>query len=216
MAVGVALGHFYPDAGVRVEPLGDALIRVLIADHLLQGRAWHFLADMAKVDRVALKALIYFEALTTIALVIGLRAVNLFAPGAGMNIDLSHIDTACVAPYLGQTPDRTTTQFLLNIIPNTFVGAFSEGNVLQVLHVSLLCGFCAEGGGGSLRGQQQHRQQLHLLRDFGTATRMSFFRIVAVAGADPDKSHRRWRGHSGGRQMEGALDEGGWRRCSRA
>ena len=175
MAIGVALGHFYPDAGVRMEPLGDAFIRairVLIAPIIfctvVHGIA--SMADMAKVGRVALKALIYFEVLTTIALVIGLLAVNLFAPGAGMNIDLSHVDTASVAPYLGQTHSRTTTQFLLNIIPNTFIGAFSEGNVLQVLYVSVLCGFALSAMGKAGKP----------LNDLiGTATQM-FFRIVAI------------------------------------
>ena len=104
MAIGIALGHFYPDAGVRMEPLSDAFIRairVLIAPIIfctvVHGIA--SMADMAKVGRVALKALIYFEVLTTIALVIGLVAVNVFQPGAGMNVDVSHIDTSSIAPY---------------------------------------------------------------------------------------------------------------------
>ena len=142
----MALGVRYPEVGARMEPLGDAFIkaiRVLIAPIIfctvVHGIA--SMANMAKVGRVALKALIYFEVLTTIALIIGLVAVNLFQPGAGMHVDLSHVDTSSVAHYLEQTQKRTTAQFLLNIIPNTFVGAFSEGNVLQVLFVSVLCGF---------------------------------------------------------------------------
>src|SRR5580700_5656540 len=130
MAVGVALGILDPQLGARMEPLGDAFIkaiRVLIAPIIfctvVHGIA--SMADMAKVGRVALKALIYFEVLTTLALVLGLVAVNVFAPGAAMNIDLSHVDTASVAPYLGQTHSRTTTEFLLGIIPNTFIGAFA-------------------------------------------------------------------------------------------
>jgi aerobic C4-dicarboxylate transport protein len=175
MALGVGLGHFYPDVGVRMEPLGDAFIkaiRVLIAPiifctvvHGISG-----MANMAKVGRVALKALIYFEALTTVALVVGLLAVNLIAPGAGMHVDLSHVDTSSVAPYLEQTQRRTTAQFLLNIIPNTFIGAFSEGNVLQVLFVSVLCG-SALGWMGSAG------KPLHDL--IGAATGM-FFRMVAI------------------------------------
>src|SRR5579872_3229497 len=145
-AIGIALGHVDPDLGVRMQPLGDAFIkaiRVLIAPIIfctvVHGIA--AMADMAKVGRVALKALVYFEVLTTIALVIGLVAVNLFQPGAGMNVDLSHVDTAAVAPYLAQIHSRSATRFLLDIIPSTFVGAFSGGNVLQVLFVSVLCGF---------------------------------------------------------------------------
>ena len=175
MAAGIALGRFYPDAGVRMEPLGEAFIRairLLIAPivfcTVVHGIA--SMADMAKVGRVALKALIYFEVLTTIALVIGLVAVNLFQPGAGMNVDLSHVDTSSLAPYLAQTQQRTITQFLLGIIPNTFMGAFSEGNVLQVLFVSVLSGFALSAMGQSGRA----------LTDLIGAAAQLFFRIVAI------------------------------------
>jgi aerobic C4-dicarboxylate transport protein len=175
MAIGVALGQFEPDVGVRMEPLGDAFIkaiRVLIAPIIFctMVHGISSMADMAKVGRVALKALIYFEALTTIALIIGLVAVNLFQPGAGMNVDLSHIDTSSVAPYLEQTHRRTTTQFLLNIIPNTFIGAFSEGNVLQVLYVSVLCGFALSWMGKAGKP----------LNDLIAVAAQMFFRIVAI------------------------------------
>ncbi len=142
MAGGIALGQLYPEIGARMEPLGNAFIkavRVLIAPIIFCTvvHGISSMARMAKVGRVALKALIYFEVLTTVALVIGLLAVNLFQPGGGMNVDLSHVDTWSVAPYLEQTHSRTTAQFLLDIIPHTFVGALSEGNVLQVLYVSV-------------------------------------------------------------------------------
>jgi aerobic C4-dicarboxylate transport protein len=174
MAAGIALGALFPDIGVRMEPLGDAFIRairVLIAPIIfctvVHGIA--SMANMAKVGRVALKALIYFEVLTTIALVIGLVAVNLFQPGAGMHVDLSHVDTSSVAQYLEQTQKRTTAQFLLNIIPNTFVGAFSEGNVLQVLYVSVLCGFALSWLGPAGKP----------LTDLIEVAAQMFFRIVA-------------------------------------
>jgi aerobic C4-dicarboxylate transport protein len=175
MAIGVALGHFYPDVGARMEPLGDAFIkaiRVLIAPIIFCTVAHGIasMANMAKVGRVALKALIYFEVLTTIALVIGLVAVNLFQPGAGMHVDLSHVDTSSVAPYLEQTQKRTTAQFLLNIIPNTFIGAFSEGNVLQVLYVSVLCGFALSWMGPAGKP----------LKDLIETAAQMFFRIVAI------------------------------------
>jgi aerobic C4-dicarboxylate transport protein len=175
MAIGVALGQFEPDVGVRMEPLGDAFIkaiRVLIAPIIFCTvvHGISSMADMAKVGRVALKALIYFEALTTIALIIGLVAVNLFQPGAGMNVDLSHIDTSSVAPYLEQTHRRTTTQFLLNIIPKTFIGAFSEGNVLQVLYVSVLCGFALSWMGKAGKP----------LNDLIAVAAQMLFRIVAI------------------------------------
>ena len=173
MALGVALGAFDPDAGARMEPLGNAFIkaiRVLIAPIIfctvVHGIA--SMASMAKVGRVALKALIYFEVLTTIALVVGLVAVNLFQPGAGMHVDLSHVDASSVAAYLEQTHKRTATQFLLDIIPNTFMSAFSEGNVLHILFVSVLCGFALSVMGG--RGKP--------LTDLIGLGAQMFFRIV--------------------------------------
>ncbi|HUZ31058.1 MAG TPA: C4-dicarboxylate transporter DctA [Xanthobacteraceae bacterium] len=175
MAIGISLGQFAPDIGVRMAPLGDAFIkaiRVLIAPIIfctvVHGIAG--MASMAKVGRVALKALIYFEVLTTVALVIGLVAVNLFRPGAGMNVDLSQVDASSVAAYIEQTHHRTTVQFLLAIIPNTFIGAFSEGNVLQVLYISVLCGFALSALGPA-------GKPLTDLIDI--ASRM-FFRIVAI------------------------------------
>jgi aerobic C4-dicarboxylate transport protein len=175
MAIGIALGQFSPDLGSRMQPLGDAFIkaiRVLIAPIIfctvVHGIA--SMANMAKVGRVALKALLYFEALTTIALIIGLVAVNAFRPGVGMNVDLSHIDTSSVAPYLAQTAKQTTGQFLLNIIPDTFVGAFSEGNVLQVLYISVLCGFALSWLGE--RGK--------VLTELIEAASQMLFRIVAI------------------------------------
>jgi aerobic C4-dicarboxylate transport protein len=175
MVIGIALGHFYPEIGAAMEPLGDAFIRairVVIAPIIFCTVAHGIasMADMAKVGRVALKALIYFEVLTTIALIIGLVAVNVFQPGVGMQVDLAHIDTSSVATYLAQTQNRTTAQFLLNIIPNTFIGAFSEGNVLQVLYVSVLCGFALSAMGSAGRP---------LTDLIGMAAQM-FFRIVAI------------------------------------
>ena len=175
MVIGIALGHFYPETGAAMEPLGDAFIRairVVIAPIIFCTVAHGIasMADMAKVGRVALKALLYFEVLTTIALIIGLVAVNVFQPGIGMQVDLAHIDTSSVATYLAQTQNRTTAQFLLNIIPNTFIGAFSEGNVLQVLCVSVLCGFALSAMGNAGRP---------LTDLIGMAAQM-FFRIVAI------------------------------------
>ena len=175
MAIGIALGHLYPDLGARMQPLGDAFIkaiRVLIAPIIFCTvvHGISSMANMAKVGRVALKALIYFEVLTTIALIIGLVAVNLFKPGVGMNVDLSHVDTSSVAGYIEQTHKQGTEQFLLNIIPNTFVGAFSEGNVLQVLYISVLCGFALSWMGPAGKP----------LNDLIEASSHMLFRIVAV------------------------------------
>ena len=140
MVLGILLGRFYPGLGVRMQPLGDGfikLIRMLIAP-IIFCTVVHGIArmvDVARVGRVALKAIVYFEVLTTIALVIGLVAVNLWKPGAGMNVNLAHVDTSSVQTYIAHPENASVTQFLMNIIPATFVGAFTEGNVLQVLLV---------------------------------------------------------------------------------
>ena len=175
MVVGIALGHLYPNLGANMQPLGDAFIkaiRVLIAPIIFCTvvHGISSMANMAKVGRVALKALIYFEVLTTIALIIGLVAVNIFQPGVGMNVDLARLDTSSVTSYIQQTHNQTTAQFLLNIIPNTFVGAFSEGNVLQVLYIAVLSGFALSFIGE--RGKA--------LNQLIEASSQMLFRIVAI------------------------------------
>jgi aerobic C4-dicarboxylate transport protein len=137
-----------------MQPLGDAFIkaiRMLIAPIIfctvVHGVAR--MADMARVGRVAIKAIIYFEVLTTVALMIGLGAVNVMRPGAGMNVDLTRVDASALAPYVAQTRSQNVTEFLVNIIPQTFLGAFTEGNVLQVLFIAVLCGFALTRLGGA-------------------------------------------------------------------
>ena len=146
MAAGIALGMAAPDFAVSMGPLGDAfikLIRMLIAPIIfctvVTGIA--HMADMARVGRVAIKAIIYFEVMTTIALIIGLLAVNILQPGAGMNVDVSKLNPSVVEPYVKLTHEVGFVPFLLNIIPGTYVGAFSEGNILQVLFIAVLSGF---------------------------------------------------------------------------
>ena len=146
MALGVALGHYAPDLGIRMQGLGDAFIkaiRMIIAPVIfctvVHGIAR--MADMARVGRVAVKALAYFEVLTTIALVLGLVMVNLIKPGSGMNVDLTRIDTSAVKGYIDQTQHTDVGSFLSGIIPPSFVGAFTDGNTLQVLFVAVLSGF---------------------------------------------------------------------------
>jgi aerobic C4-dicarboxylate transport protein len=146
MAAGILLGAIRPELGAQMQPLGDAFIkaiRMLIAPIIfctvVNGIA--HMADMAKVGRVAIKALIYFEVITTFALIIGLAAVNIWQPGAGMNIDPSTINASVVEPYVKLTGAVGFVPFMLNIIPQTFVGAFAEGNILQVLFISVMCGF---------------------------------------------------------------------------
>jgi aerobic C4-dicarboxylate transport protein len=146
MLLGVLLGLMAPDTATAMQPFGDAfirLVRMLIAPIIfctvVHGVA--SMGDMAKVGRVAVKALVYFEAVTTIALVFGLAAVNLTHPGAGMNVDASSLNTAALRTITEQTHEAGAVPFLMNIIPNTVVGAFAEGNVLQVLLISVIAGF---------------------------------------------------------------------------
>jgi aerobic C4-dicarboxylate transport protein len=146
MGIGILLGWLSPERGAAMQPLGDAFIkaiRMLIAP-IIFCTVVHGIAqmhDVAKVGRVAVKALVYFEVLTTIALIIGLVAVNVIRPGEGMNVDLSKVNTSLLDPYVKQTSEIGFVPFAMNIIPSTFVGAFAEGNILQVLFIAVVCGF---------------------------------------------------------------------------
>ena len=146
MAAGIALGAIRPDLGAQMQPLGDAFIKAIrmligpiIFCTVVNGIA--HMADMAKVGRVAIKALLYFEAVTTLALIVGLAVVNIWQPGSGMNVDVGSINASVVEPYVKQTAAVGFVPFLLNIIPQTFVGAFAEGNILQVLFLAVTSGF---------------------------------------------------------------------------
>jgi aerobic C4-dicarboxylate transport protein len=147
MALGILLGHFFPGLGTKMQPLGDGfikLIRMLIAPIIfctvVLGIAK--MDDMSRVGRVALKGLLYFEVMTTIALAVGLIVVNLWQPGAGMNVNASNLDTHSIQNYVAQGHEAGIVPFIMNIIPSTMVGSLSEGHILQVLLVSVLLG-CA-------------------------------------------------------------------------
>ncbi len=174
-AIGIVLGALRPRLGAQMQPLGDAFIkaiRMLIAP-IIFCTVVHGIArmtDLARVGRVAIKAIVYFEVLTTAALAIGLVAVNVLQPGKGMNVDLSHLDVSAVQQYVAQTRNQTVTQFLMNIVPQTFVGAFAEGNILQVLLISVLCGFGLTGLGE--RGKP--------LVDFVEAASRMLFAVVGI------------------------------------
>ncbi len=146
IVIGIMLGHFYPSTGEAMKPLGDGfvkLIKMIIAPVIfctvVAGIAG--MQDMKKVGRVGGKALIYFEIVSTFALAIGLLVANLIKPGAGFNVNPATIDTHSIAQYTEKTKALTTTDFLMNIIPNTFVDAFAKGEILQVLLIAILCGF---------------------------------------------------------------------------
>ena len=146
IAIGIALGHFYPQLGEQMKPLGDAFIKMIkmIIAPIIFCTVVHGIAsmqDMKKVGRVGLKALIYFEVLTTIALIVGLIVVNSLQPGAGMNVDVKSLDTKAIQGFVAKSKEQGTVQFLMDIIPNTVVGAFASGEILQVLFFAILFAF---------------------------------------------------------------------------
>jgi aerobic C4-dicarboxylate transport protein len=153
IVIGISLGHFYPETGTLMKPLGDGfikLIKMLIAPIIfctvVIGIAG--MEDMKKVGKTGGLALLYFEVVSTLALIIGLIVVNVVKPGAGMNIDPNTLDTAAVTSYIGPANDMSAIEFMLNIIPTTLVDAFARGEILQVLLVSLLFGFALHKLGG--------------------------------------------------------------------
>jgi len=146
IAMGVLLGHFYPETGADMKPLGDSfikLIKMIIAPIIfctvVTGIAG--MEDMKKVGRVGVKALLYFEIVSTLALAIGLLVVSVIRPGAGMNADVSKLDTRALETFTSKAQSHGTVDFLINIIPNTVVEAFAKGDILQVLFFSILFGF---------------------------------------------------------------------------
>src|SRR6202034_2856823 len=180
-AAGIALGIADPDLAAQMGPLGDAvikLIRMLIAPIIfctvVTGIA--HMADMARVGRVAIKAIIYFEVMTTIALIVGLLAVNILQPGAGMNVDVSKLNPGVVEPYVKLTHEVGFVPFLVNVIPSSFVGAFTDGNILQVLFIAVLSGFALVWLGE--RGKP-------LVDVIDVASKMVFFIVGIVMWAAP-------------------------------
>jgi aerobic C4-dicarboxylate transport protein len=146
IAVGVLIGHFAPTVGIELKPLGDGfikLIRMIISPvifcSVVLGIAG--MEDLRSVGRTGLYALGYFEAVTTLALIVGLVIVNTFAPGAGMHVDVATLDPSRIAGFADKAQHQSVVDFLLGIIPTTLFDAFARGDVLQVLLVALLFGF---------------------------------------------------------------------------
>jgi aerobic C4-dicarboxylate transport protein len=157
IVIGVLLGHFWPETGAAMKPLGDGfikLIKMIIAPIIfctvVVGIAG--MEDMKKVGKTGGLALLYFEIVSSVALVVGLVIINIFQPGAGMNIDVSTLDTKGIAAYTGPGKMTSTTDFLLNVIPSTVVDAFAKGEILQVLLFAVMFGFALHkfGGRGTL------------------------------------------------------------------
>ncbi len=143
---GILLGHFYPSLGEQMKPLGDLfikLVKLLIAP-IIFCTVVHGIAgmnDIKRVGRVGIRSLIYFEVMTTIALVIGLVGMNLMRPGAGLNVDPATLNAAALASYASQAKSLNFVDYIMHIVPNTFFGAFADGDILQTLFVALLFAF---------------------------------------------------------------------------
>jgi aerobic C4-dicarboxylate transport protein len=146
IAIGILLGHFYPNIGKEMKPLGDgfiALIKMMIAPVIfctvVHGIA--SMGDLKKLGRVGVKTLVYFEVVSTVALAVGLLVGEVVQPGAGFNIDPASLDANAVATYVTRAKGESVVQHFMQIIPDTFIGAFAKGDLLQVLLVSILTGF---------------------------------------------------------------------------
>ena len=149
IAIGIAIGHFYPDTGVVLKPLGDGfvkLIKMVIAPIIfctvVSGIAG--MQDMKAVGKTGGYALLYFEIVSTIALIIGLVVVNVAQPGVGMHVDPATLDASKIAAYAQAGEQQSTVGFLLNVIPSTVVGAFANGDILQVLFFSVIFAFALQ------------------------------------------------------------------------
>ncbi|NWK97140.1 C4-dicarboxylate transporter DctA [Sphingobium lactosutens] len=145
IALGVLIGHVWPDAGKQLKPLGEAfikLVKMVIAPviflTIVTGIAG--MKELGAIGRVAAKAFAYFLTFSTLALIVGLIVANVVQPGAGLNIDPATLDAGRVADYANQAHERTLTGFLMSIIPSTMVSAVADGNILQVLFVAILFG----------------------------------------------------------------------------
>jgi len=175
IVAGVLLGHFYPATGEALKPIGDGfikLVKMIIAPviflTIVTGIAG--MRDLASVGRVAGKAFAYFLTFSTLALIVGMIVGNLIQPGAGLNIDPTTLDTSKVTEYAAKAHDTTITGFLTGIIPDTFISALTEGNILQTLFVAILFGI-----GLAMIGDKGERV-LDALNDISIA----FFKVVAI------------------------------------
>lgn len=153
ISIGIFLGHFYPELGTAMQPLGTAfikLIKMIIAPIIfctvVVGIAG--MEDMKKVGKTGGYALLYFEIVSTIALIIGLVVINVVKPGVGMHIDPASLDQQSISKYTAPDQMQSTTDFLLNVIPSSVFDAFARGDMLQVLFFSILFGFALQRLGG--------------------------------------------------------------------
>ena len=172
VVVGILIGYFFPDTGKSLKPLGDGfikLIKMLIAPIIfctvVHGIA--SMSDLKKLGRIGGKTILYFEIVSTLALLIGLVVVNILKPGAGFNIDPTTLDPNISQAYAQQAHALSAADFILNIIPNTLFSAFVSGDLLQVLLVAILVAFAISFMGE--RGQAVVARHRIRLRRFFSA-----------------------------------------------
>lgn len=173
--LGIVIGHFFPAQGKALQPLGDAFVKLvkMLIGPIVFCTVVHGIAsleDLKKLGRVGLKAILYFEAISTLALVIGLFVVNALKPGAGFNVDPKTLDPRPAQTYSERAHSLSSVDFLLNIIPRTFFEAFVSGDLLQILLVSMLVAFAI-----SFMGPQR-RAVLHVIDSAGRV----FFGIMQI------------------------------------
>ncbi|HEY5814142.1 MAG TPA: cation:dicarboxylase symporter family transporter, partial [Terrimicrobiaceae bacterium] len=173
--LGVLLGHFFPATGEAMKPLGDGFIKLIkmmigpiIFCTVVLGIAG--MEDMKKVGKTGGLALLYFEVVSTLALIVGLIIVNVVKPGVGLGIDPASLDPKAIGQYADPAKMQTVTEFILHIIPITIVDAFAKGEILQVLLIAVLFGFALHSFGG--RGT--------LLFDLTEKTSHVLFAIVGI------------------------------------
>ena len=146
IVIGIVLGHFKPDLAVQMKPLGDAFIKLIkmiigpvIFCTVVTGIAG--MEDMKKVGRVGGKAILYFEIVSTLALIIGLAATHILKPGAGFNVDINALDPKAISGYAAKAAHgETFVDFLMHLIPSTITDAFARGEILQILVIAILFG----------------------------------------------------------------------------
>jgi aerobic C4-dicarboxylate transport protein len=181
IALGILIGHLYPDLGKELKPLGDgfiALIKMMIAPVIfctvVHGIA--SMSDLKKVGRVGIKTLFYFEAVSTLALAIGLLVGEIFHPGSGLNVDPATLDPKSVATFVTKAKEESIVAHLLGIIPDSYLGALARGDLLQVLLISILSGFAI-----ALMGERGQK----VTAAIDTAARVFFSIIRIVVRAAP-------------------------------
>ncbi|MFO1210392.1 MAG: C4-dicarboxylate transporter DctA [Amaricoccus sp.] len=146
LVLGIVVGAFWPDFAAQMKPLGDGFIKLIkmVIAPLVFGVVVHGIAsagDLKKVGRVGVKSIVYFEVVTTIALILGIVVAYAFGPGHGMNVNTASLDASALNTYTERAKEiHGAVDFLLNLIPSTFVGAFADGDVLQVLILAVFFG----------------------------------------------------------------------------